>query len=151
MLHEEICGGALTIQEATCQRIVYHCDSCGYDMTKPGTFDEYHDYVDGFCRYCGAEDPDHVPHEHDYHETHRVDPTCTEDGYVEYTCDCGDTHTDPLPATGHSWGEWMPAGDGEEVRYCGVCGAEDYRTTGEDTYSVRMFFLNWLFPKMHKK
>ncbi len=151
VLHEEICGGALTIQEATCQRIVYHCDSCGYDMTKPGTFDEYHDYVDGFCRYCGAEDPDHVPHEHDYHETHRVDPTCTEDGYVEYTCDCGDTHTDPLPATGHSWGEWTPAGDGEEVRSCEVCGAEDYRTTGEDTYSVRMFFLNWLFPKMHKK
>lgn len=151
VLHEEICGGALTIQEATCQKLVYHCDSCGYDMTKPGTFDEYHDYVDGFCRYCGAEDPDHVPHEHDYHETHRVDPTCTEDGYVEYTCDCGDTHTDPLPATGHSWGEWTPAGDGEEVRSCEVCGAEDYRTTGEDTYSVRMFFLNWLFPKMHKK
>ncbi len=150
-LHEFLCGGALTIQEATCQRIVYHCDSCGYDMTKPGTFDEYHDYVDGFCRYCGAEDPDHVPHEHDYHETHRVDPTCTEDGYVEYTCDCGDSYTDPLPATGHSWGEWMPAGDGEEVRSCEVCGAEDYRTTGEDTYSVRMFFLNWLFPRMHQK
>ena len=110
--HGWVCDGTPTIKEATCQRIVYHCDSCGYDMTKPGTFDEYHDYVDGFCRYCGAEDPDHVPHEHDYHETHRVDPTCTEDGYVEYTCDCGDTHTDPLPATGHSWGEWTPAGDG---------------------------------------
>lgn len=151
VLHEEICGGALTIQEATCQRIVYHCDSCGYDMTKPGTFDEYHDYVDGFCRYCGAEDPDHVPHEHDYHETHRVDPTCTEDGYIEYTCDCGDTHTDPLPATGHSWGEWTPAGDGEEVRYCGVCGAEDYRTTEADTYSIRMLFLSWLFPKTYQK
>lgn len=151
VLHEEICGGALTIQEATCQRIVYHCDSCGYDMTKPGTFDEYHDYVDGFCRYCGAEDPDHVPHEHDYHETHRVDPTCTEDGYVEYTCDCGDTHTDPLPATGHSWGEWTPAGDGEEVRYCGVCGAEDYRTTEADTYSIQMLFLSWLFPKTYQK
>ena len=150
-LHEFLCGGALTIQEATCQRIVYHCDSCGYDMTKPGTFDEYHDYVDGFCRYCGAEDPDHVPHEHDYHETHRVDPTCTEDGYIEYTCDCGDTHTDPLPATGHSWGEWTPAGDGEEVRYCGVCGAEDYRTTGEDMYSIQMLFLSWLFPKTYQK
>ena len=149
--HGWVCDGTPTIKEATCQRIVYHCDSCGYDMTKPGTFDEYHDYVDGFCRYCGAEDPDHVPHEHDYHETHRVDPTCTEDGYVEYTCDCGDSYTDPLPATGHSWGEWTPAGDGEEVRSCEVCGAEDYRTTGEDTYSVRMFFLNWLFPKMHKK
>lgn len=151
VLHEEICGGALTIQEATCQRIVYHCDSCGYDMTKPGTFDEYHDYVDGFCRYCGAEDPDHVPHEHDYHETHRVDPTCTEDGYIEYTCDCGDTYTAPLPATGHSWGEWTPAGDGEEVRYCGVCGAEDYRTTETDTYSIQMLFLSWLFPKTYQK
>lgn len=151
VLHEEICGGALTIQEATCQRIVYHCDSCGYDMTKPGTFDEYHDYVDGFCRYCGAEDPDHVPHEHDYHETHRVDPTCTEDGYIEYTCDCGDSYTDPLPATGHSWGEWTPAGDGEEVRYCGVCGAEDYRTTEADTYSIQMLFLSWLFPKTYQK
>ena len=151
VLHEEICGGALTIQEATCQRIVYHCDSCGYDMTKPGTFDEYHDYVDGFCRYCGAEDPDHVPHEHDYHETHRVDPTCTEDGYIEYTCDCGDTYTAPLPATGHSWGEWTPAGDGEEVRCCGVCGAEDYRTTETDTYSIQMLFLSWLFPKTYQK
>ena len=80
--HGWVCDGTPTIKEATCQRIVYHCDSCGYDMTKPGTFDEYHDYVDGFCRYCGAEDPDHVPHEHAYHETQRVEPTCTEDGYV---------------------------------------------------------------------
>ena len=149
--HGWVCDGTPTIKEATCQKIVYHCDSCGYDMTKPGTFDEYHNYVDGICQYCGGEDPNHVPHEHAYHETQRVEPTCTEDGYVEYTCDCGDTHTDPLPATGHSWGEWTPAGDGEEVRSCEVCGAEDYRTTGEDTYSVRMFFLNWLFPKMHKK
>ena len=150
-IHEEECGGALTVKEATCQRIVHYCDSCGYDLTEYGTFDEYHDYVDGFCRYCGAEDPNYVPHEHDYHETYRVDPTCTEDGYIEYTCDCGDSYTDPLPATGHSWGEWTPAGDGEEVRSCGVCGAEDYRTTEEDTYSIQMLFLSWLFPKTYQK
>lgn len=149
VLHEEICGGALTIQEATCQKIVYHCDSCGYDMTKPGTFDEYHDYVDGICQYCGAEDPNHVPHEHAYHETQRVEPTCTEDGYIQHTCDCGDTYREPLPATGHTWGEWSPAGDGKEVRYCDACGAEDYRTSEEDTYSVQMLFLHWLFPRMH--
>lgn len=125
VLHEEICGGALTIQEATCQRIVYHCDSCGYDMTKPGTFDEYHDYVDGFCRYCGAEDPDHVPHEHDYHETHRVDPTCTEDGYIEYTCDCGDTHTDPLPATAGASGRPQETG-----RKSATAASAARRTTG---------------------
>ena len=149
VLHEEICGGALTIQEATCQKIVYHCDSCGYDMTKPGTFDEYHNYVDGICQYCGGEDPNHVPHEHDYHETQRVEPTCTEDGYIQHTCDCGDSYREPLPATGHTWGEWSPAGDGEEVRYCDACGAEDYRTSEEDTYSVQMLFLHWLFPRMH--
>lgn len=148
VLHEEICGGALTIQEATCQKIVYHCDSCGYDMTKPGTFDEYHDYVNGVCQYCGGEDPNHVPHEHAYHETQRVDPTCTEDGYIQYTCDCGDSYREPLPA-GHTWGEWSPAGDGKEVRYCDACGAEDYRTSEEDTYSVQMLFLHWLFPRMH--
>lgn len=149
VLHEEICGGALTIQEATCQKIVYHCDSCGYDMTKPGTFDEYHDYVDGICQYCGGEDPNHVPHEHAYHETQRVEPTCTEDGYIQHTCDCGDSYREPLPATGHTWGEWSPAGDGKEVRYCDACGAEDYRTSEEDTYSVQMLFLHWLFPRMH--
>lgn len=149
VLHEEICGGALTIQEATCQKIVYHCDSCGYDMTKPGTFDEYHNYVDGICQYCGAEDPNHVPHEHAYHETQRVEPTCTEVGYIQHTCDCGDSYREPLPATGHTWGEWSPAGDGKEVRYCDACGAEDYRTSEEDTYSVQMLFLHWLFPRMH--
>lgn len=148
-LHEFLCGGALTIQEATCQKIVYHCDSCGYDMTKPGTFDEYHNYVDGICQYCGGEDPNHVPHEHAYHETQRVEPTCTEDGYIQHTCDCGDSYREPLPATGHTWGEWSPAGDGEEVRYCDACGAEDYRTSEEDTYSVQMLFLHWLFPRMH--
>lgn len=150
-LHEFLCGGALTIQEATCQKIVYHCDSCGYDMTKPGTFDEYHNYVDGICQYCGAEDPNHVPHEHAYHETQRVEPTCTEDGYIQHTCDCGDSYREPLPATGHTWGEWSPAGDGEEVRYCDACGAEDYRTSEEDTYSVQMLFLHWLFPRIHQK
>ena len=149
VLHEEICGGALTIQEATCQKIVYHCDSCGYDMTKPGTFDEYHNYVDGICQYCSGEDPNHVPHEHAYHETQRVEPTCTEDGYIQHTCDCGDSYREPLPATGHTWGEWSPAGDGKEVRYCDACGAEDYRTSEEDTYSVQMLFLHWLFPRMH--
>lgn len=149
-LHEFLCGGALTIQEATCQKIVYHCDGCGYDMTKPGTFDEYHDYVDGICQYCGAEDPNHVPHEHAYHETQRVEPTCTEDGYIQHTCDCGDSYREPLPA-GHTWGEWSPAGDGKEVRYCDACGAEDYRTSEEDTYSVQMLFLHWLFPRIHQK
>ena len=76
--------------------------------------------------------------------------TMTEDGYIQHTCDCGDSYREPLPA-GHTWGEWLPAGDGKEVRYCDACGAEDYRTREEDTYSVQMLFLHWLFPRIHQK
>ena len=33
-----------------------------------------------------------------------TEPTCTEDGYTTYTCDCGDSYTDNgVPALGHSW------------------------------------------------
>ena len=31
------------------------------------------------------------------------DATCTEDGHVTYTCECGDTYTEVLPATGHTY------------------------------------------------
>lgn len=43
------------------------------------------------------------PHEHSYTETGRQDPTCTEDGYVVYTCSCGESYQDPLPALGHDY------------------------------------------------
>ena len=32
-----------------------------------------------------------------------VTATCTEDGYTVYTCQCGDTYTEVIPATGHSY------------------------------------------------
>lgn len=40
---------------------------------------------------------------HEYAETNRVEPTATEDGWVEYTCSrCGDVTVESLPATGTS-------------------------------------------------
>ena len=39
------------------------------------------------------------PHEHSY-TTQVVSPTCTEQGYTIYTCECGETYTEELPATG---------------------------------------------------
>lgn len=40
--------------------------------------------------------------EHNYAaEQERVEPTCTEDGYVIRSCECGETQTETLPATGH--------------------------------------------------
>ena len=55
--HVDECGAALTERTATCQKITYHCNSCGYDVSKEGYFPEHHHYVDGKCEYCAEADP----------------------------------------------------------------------------------------------
>lgn len=57
------CAGTLTIQEATCQKIIYICSGCGLNLIREGTFDEYHTYVDGCCTVCGKPDPNETPPE----------------------------------------------------------------------------------------
>lgn len=52
--------------------------------------------------------------------------TCTEAGTMTYTCVCGATKMETIPATGHSWGEpeviYAANGrDGEKVYTCAVC------------------------------
>ena len=43
-------------------------------------------------------------HEHSYQKTGETAPTCTQDGSITYTCtDCGDTYSETVPATGHSY------------------------------------------------
>jgi len=45
-------------------------------------------------------------------------PTCGVAGVLTYTCDCGQTKTESIPATGnHSYGDWV---SGEKT--CSVCG-----------------------------
>lgn len=56
-MHIDDCAGTLSIQSATCQKVSYHCDSCGYDMAKTGVFEEYHSYENGACLTCNAADP----------------------------------------------------------------------------------------------
>ena len=66
---------------------------------------------------------------HNYEET-VVDPTCTEDGYITYTCrECGDTYTDPgEKATGHDYNngevtkEATEDEEGEMTFTCNNCG-----------------------------
>ena len=42
--------------------------------------------------------------DHDWEEIDRVEPTCTEDGYVTYECTrCGETKTEVLKALGHNF------------------------------------------------
>ena len=146
------CSGPLTIREATCQRILYHCDGCGHDLVRDGTFEDYHAYENGFCRYCGAEDPDYMPeHEHDYHETERKEPTCTESGYILYVCECGDSYSQTLSAAGHAWSEWTVVREptteeaGERTRYCENCGETESEQIDPIWEEPQMYFLARLF------
>lgn len=55
-------------------------------------------------------------------------PTCTEDGYTTYTCDCGDSYIDDIVPAAHSWDEGIVTvepteeAEGEMLYTCTVCG-----------------------------
>lgn len=46
--------------------------------------------------------PTEPPHTHNYNSS-VTNATCTTDGYTTYTCNCGDSYTTTIPATGHSY------------------------------------------------
>jgi hypothetical protein len=56
------------------------------------------------CYRCGeteSRETDPLEHTHRYEQTEVSEPNCTEPGYIRYTCHCGDSYTEELPATGH--------------------------------------------------
>ena len=62
--------------------------------------------------------------------TSRTEPTCGTNGSVTYTCSCGDSYTETLPATGqHTWDggvvtqEPQPGVPGVMTYTCTVCRA----------------------------
>ncbi len=68
-------------------------------------------------------------HEHSYAWTTVQEATCTHDGLMEGTCDCGDKTTKILPQTGHyfQYVEDPSASclqDGKRMQRCAHCGAE---------------------------
>lgn len=68
------------------------------------------------------------PHTHDY-KTVVTKPTCTEEGYTTYTCDCGDTFQDDLAqALGHQWKEATCT----EAKICSVCYKSEGSAKGHD-------------------
>lgn len=43
------------------------------------------------------------PHEHLYTVTDEINPTCTEAGSKTWTCECGDSYIETIPALGHDY------------------------------------------------
>lgn len=44
-----------------------------------------------------------APHEHSYSGSVTQHPTCTANGVKTYTCSCGDSYTESIPAIAHNW------------------------------------------------
>ena len=78
-------------------------------------------------------------HEHSFTAVGTQDAGCTEPGFITWACDCGESYTEALAATGHTPGhpvienEIEPSCEAEGsldyVVYCSVCGAELSRET----------------------
>ncbi len=78
--------------------------------------------------YLGGEIASESEHTHSWGEGEvTTAATCTTDGVKTYTCECGETKTEVIPATGHTWSAAVYSVDetsGKVVwtRTCSVCG-----------------------------
>ena len=104
-----------------------------YDTVVPPTY-EAEGYTEHTCVNCGASYRDnYVPkleHMHSYVEQITQNATCTTPGLKTFTCECGDSYTEEIPATGHSYTETVVAptyeAEGYTEHICSVCG-DSYR------------------------
>lgn len=71
----------------------------------------------------GFDDP---IHHHSYVSTVTKAATCTATGIKTYTCQCGDSYTETIPAAGHSYVDGV----------CAKCGAADPDYAGTGSHSI---------------
>ena len=102
----------------------YECYLCHYTKNL-GTY-VYKDHGSGSygswtCPDCGS---------HTWVLDYEQDATCTRNGYREYSCDCGQSKTETIYSSGHSYryGSWEEYSSTQHRReaYCRNCGDSDY-------------------------
>lgn len=95
------------------------------------------------CSVCGERSTrtaagTKLAHVHSYTETITTPPACTTDGVKTFSCSCGSSYTEAVPATGHIWGDYAynndatTESDGTKTRCCTVCGERE-TVTAEGT------------------
>ena len=127
------------------------CGYCYYDNPTPSTghiFSEWTVIEEGtcvkagresrICTGCGAQEIYSTSKDRNNHQLTEdtVPATCESGGYTVHTCsDCGYSYTDnETPPAEHSFGDWSTvsepdcANEGNEVRTCTVCGAQENRS-----------------------
>ena len=115
VLHEHIYDEGVVTVEATCSEVgtkLFSCN-CGSIYTESIPALE-HNYEDGICTNCNEIEI----HEHIYDEgVITTTATCTALGIRTYTCECSNSYTEEIPATGHSYenGICINCGEAEPI------------------------------------
>ena len=74
-----------------------------------------------------------IKHEHSYNDAVTKNATCTENGVKTFSCECGDSYTEEIAATGHRFGSYVYnndatcTNDGTETSTCSICNKTDTR------------------------
>ena len=108
-------------EDPTCAEVGYtagvYCDRCKIWLSGhveiPATGN--HEYKDGKCEVCDK------PCEHLEMTSKRTEPTCSEEGYIVYTCVCGHTQRESLGKLDHTWIDATCTAK----KHCSVCGEEE--------------------------
>lgn len=90
------------------------------------------------CSNCNAKESRTLPklpvHNHRYDSKITKAATCTSDGIKTFTCACGDSYTETIKATGHSWSNWVTTkqptetSEGKAERACSKCNLKESKT-----------------------
>lgn len=140
---------------------IYECSVCEYSfkgnyITKLNhKLGEWHTHTEATCtsngldrinceNCCYYEEKIIRATGHSYSSVETV-PTCTKAGYTTYTCTCGDTYTETIPATGHTF-------NGSACINCGYDKADECGCNCHAS-GIKKFFFNFIlfFQKLFRK
>lgn len=114
--------------ESTSGSACAHENWSNYVVTTPATCSE-RGVETATCFDCGETKTRQIPVDptlHVYNETITTPATCTQPGLKTLTCECGDTKTEEIPATGHNYNSVVTAPTcttgGYTTHTCSVCG-----------------------------
>jgi len=78
-------------------------------------------------------------HTHSYSGKITKNATCSTGGTKTFSCSCGSSYTEAIPATGHKWGNWITtkepttSAEGNSQRKCSNCGATENKAIAKLT------------------